>query len=193
MSEQLLNAPDAAAAIAKITGIQVADNNSDDLLLQPAPKSTFGGNDLASYSTSGFTYGHNKTRSPFTAPTFTVTDSQATPLAVYQSNGKTAVAMHDFGNWKSVFYGGIGIDAFFFNALAKEANAWVATPPGNAVYGNQHFLTIHALAPGEKKVQLLMPSKVTDLADGKVLSSNTQTLNVEMKLGETRWFYLQTP
>jgi hypothetical protein len=94
---------------------------------------------------------------------------------------------------KSVFYGGVAIDEFLFNALEKEEHAWVATPPGNAVYGNQHFLTIHALSPGEKKIQLLMPSKVTDLADGKVLSSNTQTLNVEMKLGETRWFYLQTP
>lgn len=193
MSDALLNAPNTAAAISQITGIQVADNNSQNLLLQPAPKSTFGGNDLVSYSTSGFTYGHNKTRSPFIAPTFAVTDPQATPLAVYQSDGKTAVAMRDFGDWKSVFYGGVGIDAFFFNALAKEANAWVATPPGNAVYGNQHFLTIHALSPGEKKIQLLAPSKVTDLEDGKVLSSNTQTLDMEMKLGETRWFYLQTP
>jgi hypothetical protein len=193
MSDALLNAPNTAAAISQITGIQVADNNSQNLLLQPAPKSTFGGNDLVSYSTSGFTYGHNKTRSPFIAPTFAVTDPQATPLAVYQSDGKTAVAMRDFGGWKSVFYGGVGIDAFFFNALAKEANAWVATPPGNAVYGNQHFLTIHALSPGEKKIQLLAPSKVTDLEDGKVLSSNTQTLDMEMKLGETRWFYLQTP
>jgi len=193
MSEVLLNAPDAASAITKITGIQVADNNSQNLLLQPAPKSTFGGNNAVSYSTSGFTYGHNKTRSSFSAPAFIVTDSQATPLATYQSNGKTAVAMRDFGDWKSVFYGGVGMDTFFFNALAKQAGAWVATPPGNAVYGNQHFLTIHALYPGEKKIQLLAPSKVTDLADGKVLSANTQTLDIEMKLGETRWFYLQTP
>ena len=193
MSEQLLNAPNAAAAISEITGIQVAYNNSDNLLLQPTPKSTFGGTDLESYSTSGFTYGHNQTRSPLAAPTYNVTDPQATPLATYQSNGKTAVAMRNFGNWKSVFYGGIGMDAFFFNALAKEANAWVATPPGNAVYGNQHFLTIHALAPGNKVVQLLAPSNVTDLTDGKVLSSKTQTLNLEMKYGETRWFYLETP
>jgi len=193
MSKVLLTAPDAASAISKITGIQVADNNSQNLLLQAAPKSTFGGNDLVSYSTSGFTYGHNKTRSPFAAPTFAVTDPQATPLAIYQSNNKTAVAMRDFGDWKSVFYGGVGMDAFFFNALAKQAGAWVAMPPGNAVYGNQHFLTIHALYPGEKKIQLLTPSKVTDLADGKVLSANTQTLDIEMKYGETRWFYLQSP
>lgn len=193
MSEVLLDAPNATSAISKITGITVIDNNSQNLLLQAAPKSTFGGDDPISYSTSGFTYGHNKTRSPFAAPTFAVMDPQATPLAVYQSNGKIAVAMRDFSNWKSVFYGGIGIDAFFFNALAKAANAWVATPPGNAVYANQHFLTIHALHPGEKKIQLLKPSKVTDLAEGKVLSLNTQTLDIEMKYGETRWFYLQSP
>lgn len=193
MSKVLLDAPNAAAAISHITGIQVADNNSNNLLLQPAPESTFGRNDLISYSTSGFTYGHNQMRSPFAAPTFVVTDLQATPIAVYQTDGKTAVAMRDFNDWKSVFYGGVGMDAFFFNALAREANAWVATPAGDAVYANQNFLTIHALHSGEKNIQLLEYSKVTDLADGKVLSPNTQTLNLNMQFGETRWFYLQTP
>ena len=85
------------------------------------------------------------------------------------------------------------MDAFFFNALARKAGAWVAAPAGNAVYANQHFLTIHAMYPGDKTIELLQPSKVTDLADGKVLSSKTQTLNLNMQRGETRWFYLQQP
>jgi hypothetical protein len=185
--------PDAAAAIARVTGIAVQANDSQNLLLRPEAGSTLGGDALVSYSTSGFTYGHNQTRSPFAAPTFSVTDADAKPLAVYESSGKTAVALRDFGNWKSVFYGGIGLDAFFFNALAREAGAWVAAPAGNAVYANQNFLTIHALSPGEKIVQLLEPSKVTDLTDGKIISARTQSLKFPMKLGETRWFSLQQP
>ncbi len=193
MSRSLLNAPSEAAAIQEITGIAVQANESQNLLLRPQAGSTLGGEKLISYGISGFTYGHNQTRSPFAAPTFSVTDAKAKTLAVYEDGEKTAVALRDFGNWKSVFYGGIGIDAFFFNALAREADAWVAAPAGNAVYANQNFLTIHALSSGEKTVQLLEPSKVTDLVDGKVISPRTQSLKFPMQLGETRWFSLQKP
>jgi hypothetical protein len=193
MSHTLLNAPGDAAAIQAVTGIAVQASESQSLLLRPAAESTLGGDKLVSYSTSGFTYGHNQTRSPFAAPTFSVTDAQARPLAVYEDSDKTAVALRDFGDWKSVFYGGIGMDAFFFNALAREAGAWVAAPAGNAVYANQNFLTIHALSPGEKTVQLLQPSKVSDLADGKLISPRTQSLKFPMQFGETRWFSLQQP
>lgn len=122
-SQDLLNATDQATAISKLTGINVQANEGQSLLLQPAPGNNFGGNALVSYSTSGFTYGHNMTRSPFAAPTFAVSDPQAMPLATYQATVKTAVALRNFGSWKSLFYGGIGMDAFFFNALARSAAA----------------------------------------------------------------------
>jgi beta-galactosidase len=180
VSQDLLNVKSAAAAIEKITGIHVTDNGEQNVALEPAPKSTFEGGDLISYGN-------------ITAPTFAVDDANAQILADYSTGHKPAVAMRDFGSWKSVFFGGIGMDAFFFNALAHQAGAWVAAPAGNAVYTNQHFPTIHAMYPGEKTVQLLQPSKVTDLADGKVLSSKTSTLHLNMQRGETRWFYLQQP
>jgi hypothetical protein len=179
-SQKLLGVKNAAAAIEKITGITVADNGEARSGLEPDAKSTFKGGDLISYAN-------------IPLPTFTVDDAKAQVVADYVFNHKPAVAMRDFGSWKSVYFGGVGIDAFFFNALARQAGAWVAAPAGNAVYANQHFLTIHAMYPGEKTVQLLQPSKVTDLADGKVLSSKTQTLNLNMQRGETRWFYLQQP
>ena len=180
VSQQLLGVNSASDAIAKVTGIHVVDNGEALVGLKPAAKSTFGGGDLISYGN-------------IPAPTFAVDDANANIVADYAFDHKPAVAMRDFGSWKSVFFGGIGMDAFFFNALAREAGAWVAAPAGNAVYANQHFLTIHAMYPGDKTVQLLQPSKVTDLADGKVLSTRTQTLHLKMQRGETRWFYLQQP
>jgi len=179
-SQELLGAPNAAAAIEKVTGIHVTDNGEEKLSLEPAPKSTFDGGDLISYGS-------------FSAPVFAVDDAKAQIIADYSADHKPAVAMRDFGSWKSVFFGGVGMDAFFFNALARKAGAWVSAPVGNAVYANQHFLTIHAMYPGKKEVQLLQPSKVTDMSDGKVLSPKTQTLHLNMQRGETRWFYLQQP
>ncbi len=179
-SQQLLGAPNAAAAIEKVTGIKVAENGTRSSQLEPRTKSTFDGGNIISYNN-------------ITIPTFAVDDSNAQVVADYTANRKPAVAIRDFGNWRSVFFGGVGMDAFFFNALAREAGAWVAAPAGNAVYGNQNFLTIHALHSGSRSVQLLQPSKVTDLADGKVISAKTQTLDLNMQRGETRWFYLQQP
>jgi hypothetical protein len=180
VSQDLLNVKSAAAAIEKITGIRVVENGEKKLALEPSPKSTFNGGDLISYGA-------------YAAPTFAIDDAHAQILADYSADHKPAVAMRDFGSWKSLFFGGVGMDAFFINALARQAGAWVAAPAGNAVYANQHFLTIHAMYPGEKTVQLLQPSKVTDLADGKVLSPKTQTLQLKMQRGETRWFYLEQP
>ncbi len=192
-SQDALKATDSATAISKLTGISVQPNEAQSLLLQSSSGSNLGNGALVSYSTSGFTYGHNMTRSPFAAPTFAVTDPQAKPLATYQATAKTAVALRDFGHWKSLFYGGVGIDAFFFNALAREAGAWVAGPAGDAIYANQNFLTIHAMHTGEKNLRLLEAAKVTDLTDGKLIAPKTQTLNLSMQRGETRWFRLERP
>lgn len=180
VSQDVLTVKSATAAIEKVTGIHVADNGEQSVGLEPASKSTFEGGELISHGN-------------FVAPTFAVDDDKAQVIATFKNDHKPAVAMRDFGSWKSVFFGGIGMDAFFFNALARKAGAWVAAPAGNAVYANQHFLTIHAMYSGEKTVQLLQPSKVTDLADGNVVSPKTQTLNLDMQRGETRWFYLQQP
>jgi|GEM_PF-1082113 len=192
-SQELLGATDQAAAISKLTGITVQANEGQNLLLQPTAGSSLGSDSRITYSISGFTYGHNMARSPFAAPTFAVNDPQATPLATYQATAKNAVALRNFGNWKSLFYGGVGMDAFFFNALAREAGAWVAGPAGDAIYANQNFLTIHAMHTGEKNLRLLEASKVTDLTDGKLISAQTQTLNLSMQRGETRWFRLERP
>jgi hypothetical protein len=149
-SQGLLGTADQAAAISKLTGITVQVNEGQNLLLQPTPGSSLGSDSRITYSISGFTYGHSMARSPFAAPTFAVNDPQATPLATYQATAKNAVALRNFDNWKSLFYGGVGMDAFFFNALAREAGAWVAGPAGDAIYANQNFLTIHAMHTGER-------------------------------------------
>jgi hypothetical protein len=168
--------PDAATAISKITGITVEAASKESLQLQPVA-----GNDF---------YAGVPNRIGFSVPAFSVADSKAEPIAQY-ADGRIAVAWKSFGNWNSLFFGGVGMNEFFFNALARKAGAWVAADAGNAVYASQNFLTIHAMYPGPKTVQLLQPSKVIDLVDGKVLSESTSSLTLQMQRGETRWFYLE--
>jgi hypothetical protein len=168
--------PDAAAAISQITGIDVKAAGAQSLQLQPVA-----GNDL---------YAGTPNRASISAPTFAIADDRARPIAKY-AGGQTAAAWKIFGDWNSVFFGGVGLNEFFFNALAKKAGAWVAADAGNAVYASQNFLTIHAMYPGEKTVRLLQPSKVVDLASGEVVAGSTPSLSLPMQRGETRWFRLE--
>ncbi len=168
--------PNAATAISKITGITVEAAGKQILQLQPVA-----GNDL---------YAGAPNRLNASAPTFAVTDTKAQPIAKY-ADGKTAVAWKSFADWNSVFFGSVGMNEFFFNALARKAGAWIAADAGNAVYASQNFLTIHAMYPGEKSVKLLQPSKVIDLVDGKVVAASTPSLTLQMQRGETRWFRLE--
>lgn len=120
-----------------------------------------------------------------------VVDPQATPLCAYENSTAVGAAARDFGTWKSVFLGSPGMSAGFLNNLAKWADCWVAAPPGDAVYASQHFLTLHALFPGPKVVRLKAPAKVTDLTTGQVVAARTQTVEVDMQRGQTRWFRLE--
>lgn len=124
-------------------------------------------------------------------PVYEVADDSATPLAHYVGTKAVAVAAKDFGSWKSVFVGCPGLTAGFLHNLAAWAGCWCAAEPGDAVYANEHFITIHAIFPGHKVLHLAKPSRVTDLTTGEVISFQTSMLELDMKRGETRWFFLE--
>ncbi|MGO8749467.1 MAG: carbohydrate binding domain-containing protein [Thermoguttaceae bacterium] len=119
-----------------------------------------------------------------------VVDLQATPLTTYENSKAVGAAARDFGAWKSVFLGSPGTSAGFVNHMAKWAGCWVTSPPGDAVYASQHFLTIHAIFPGHKFLRLKAPAKVTDLTSGEIVSERAQQIELDMQRGQTRWFRL---
>jgi hypothetical protein len=180
----VIGADDPARAISDLTGIEVAaasgvERPTLEAALTDHPLLT----GLDGYlSTSSW---------PSDSPTFAVTDSRATALARYRGTEQTAAAVRDFGAWKSAFIGVPGLTDAFVHNLAAWAGCWCAAEPGDAVYANQHFLTIHAIFPGTKTLHLLRPSKVTDLTSGEVLSAKTDVVQLQMQRGETRWFWLE--
>jgi hypothetical protein len=181
---EVVGASSPSAAIEAVTGIKVRATEGEITMgLQPVKSDAtlpidVGGGLLSFWSGK--------------APAFVVNDTRATTLGDYESVGAGA-AYRDFGNWQSVFYGSVGMSDVFINALARKAGAWVAGEAGDAIFANQHFITIHALWDGEKNLRFLQPSKVTDLTTNKVLSKSAKTLKLDMKRGETRWFYLEKP
>lgn len=125
------------------------------------------------------------------ATAFSVEDENATPLATYINSNKIAIAAKDFGSWKSIFCGVPRIEPQFLNNIAKWASAWSISKPGDAVFANQKFVTIHALEDGHKKLNLKYPSRVLDLTTYQILYDKTESIEIDMAKGQTRWFSLQ--
>jgi beta-galactosidase len=173
-----------AEAIGAVTGIRVLEGGEERPLgIQPVAAARAG---TLPFSVEGMLI------SPWAGagPAFAVDDGRAAALGIFDDD-RTALAWRDFGDWKSVYCGGIQLSDAFVNALARHAGAWVAAEPGDAVFASQHFLTIHALHDSEKALAFRQPSRVIDLTDGSVVAEKAGGLKVPMKRGETRWFSLR--
>jgi hypothetical protein len=176
-SPETMGAANAAEALTHMTEIEIRPGQEQSLALQSAAAPGFESSGAISYGV-------------LRAPAYIVADDKSRILATYKADSSPAVAIKDFGNWKSVFFGGIGMTSSFVHDLARTAGAWTAAEPGTAVYGNQNFLIVHAMYPGTRTVQLLSPARVTDAADSSLVSARTQSLTLPMRRGETRWFQL---
>lgn len=179
----VFGAPDPAAAISEVTGITVrAAEGLNSLNNQPVA----GDHPLLQGLEGGLS-------SPggVKSPAFEVTDPQAIPLAHYAGTERVAAAVRDFGDWRSVYVGAPGLSAEFIHNLGRWSGCWCAAEPGDAVYASEHFVTIHALYPGRKTLKLRTPSRVTDLTSGEVIAERTQTIEVELQRGQTRWFFTE--
>ena len=168
-------------AIGKITGIGVAAKDDGFLVINPKGSSAY---------VAGFAPDEPLTAGALSGPMFRVQDEKAQVFGAFE-DGDAGAAMREFGNWKSIFFGGIGLSGEFLNDLARASGAWVAAKPGDAVYANSNFITVHALRDGRKTLTLAAPSQVTDLTSGDVVSKRAATIELDMKRGETRWFALE--
>ena len=187
----VIGAADPAQAVSGITGITVE--------ALPKPQKFMGewlaGEGELTKDLSG-PFGDRSRRGAFGDATiesfaFAVNDPGATPLAKYRDTGGIAFATRDFGTWRSIFCGIPRLESQFLNNLAREAGAWVAAPAGDAVFANQRIATIHAISSGKKQIELAAPSRVTDLTSGVVVSESSSRIEIEMKQGDTRWFWLE--
>ena len=180
-----VGAASASEAIAKVTGITVRQaSESATMNITPTPPAgtSVSGKEKHPFLTLQSYIANNGAKGPI----WEVTDPTAQAIGWYE-DGKIGAAQK--GN--VFFAGGVGLSDEFLNALARYSGAWTAADAGDAVFANQHFITIHALWDGDKTLHLLHPSKVTDMESGKVISPSTQTIKLSMQRGQTRWFFLQ--
>jgi hypothetical protein len=129
----------------------------------------------------------------YDAQRFWINDAQATPLARYSEDGKTAIAARRFPDWTSIYVAPLGgLSAELLNNAARESGAFVASEPNKlSVDMNDRFVSVNALQGGDFQIHLPRKAKITDVDSGKVLATNADIFNLQMEAQETRWFRLQ--
>ena len=119
---------------------------------------------------------------------FAIDDPTATPLATYRDTDHIAAAVRDFGAWSSIYVAVPWLDARFIANIAQTAGAWCAADPHDAVFANQHFIGIHAMAAGKKRLRPYQKSRITDAITGELIADRVEELTVELPFGVTRVF-----
>lgn len=119
---------------------------------------------------------------------FAIEDPDATPLAKYRDSDKIAAGCRDFGTWRSIYLAVPWLDAQFINNIARAVGAWSVAEPHDAVFANQHFISIHATSSGKKTLRPWAASKVTDALTGEVIAENAASFSIDIPLGTTRIF-----
>ncbi|NQV02911.1 MAG: hypothetical protein HQ542_09710 [Bacteroidia bacterium] len=123
---------------------------------------------------------------------YEIIDKNVLPIATFSNSDKIAVAMRDFGSWKSIFCAIPRIDTQFFHNIAKWSDSWYASETLDAVFANQHFVIIHALTSGQKKLFFKQRvRKVVDIVENKIVASDTDSMELAMEVGQTKWFRLE--
>lgn len=125
--------------------------------------------------------------SPFTsfAQEFWIDDAEARSLAVYRENGKICMAIKDFPQWTSIYCAApYSLTNRMIHNIAVNGGAFVCGAPGQSIFMNGDFMSLHGIKPG--KYDIILPpgkTKVIDLVSGRELSRT-----VDVKTGRTYWF-----
>lgn len=114
-------------------------------------------------------------------------------LAVYDGTpGRIGVASVSRDGWRSVYVASPAAPAELLRRLARDAGVWLYCETGDTVMGGGDFLGIHAASDGKKSLLLPQPGTVSDIMTGEKRPVNDR-LEIPMKRGETRLFWLENP
>ncbi len=129
----------------------------------------------------------------FDAQRFWIDDPSSTALAQYPGDSKTAIAVKDFPNWRSVYVAPLaGISSELLHNAVAAAKGYVATQPGKVIlHMNDRFISVHGLQSGTYRIQLPRKATVIDVDSGKSMVSNATAFELSIEAQQTKWLRLE--
>ena len=124
---------------------------------------------------------------------FWIEDSSAQALAKYEENGRVAMAIKNKPQWTSIYLGAansLGND--LLHKIALDAGAYVYGKPGQSVFMNENFMSIHGMKTEDYTI-ILPPGKntVIDAETGEVLARCVDTFTTSIEAQKTYWFIFE--
>jgi Concanavalin A-like lectin/glucanases superfamily len=121
-------------------------------------------------------------------PLVYVDDPKAIKVGEIADTGKTGWAVKRFKDWTSVYIALPGaITPELIRNIAAEAKLTPIGPCNDMTTSGNGFITLHAISDGSKTIRW-NGGKLRDLISGKIINTRDNTLTMEMKAGQTRWF-----
>jgi len=129
----------------------------------------------------------------FDAQRFWINDTSAATLAQYPTDNKTAIAVKDFPNWRSVYVAPLaGISSELLNHAVIAAKGHVTAEPGKMIiHMNDRFISVHGLQSGTYRINLPRKATVIDVDSGKSLASNAAAFDLAIEAQQTKWLRLE--
>lgn len=121
-------------------------------------------------------------------PLIYIDDPEAIPLAVFEDNGKTGMAIKKFDNWTSVYIGAPCIQANVLRDLAKLAGAHIYVDKEEIVFANESYIGIHTAQDGPVKIKLRAPADVTEVFEDRVVAENVTEFTENIPKHATRLY-----
>ncbi|MBT3375500.1 MAG: hypothetical protein HN742_14405 [Lentisphaerae bacterium] len=126
----------------------------------------------------------------YQAPNLYVSDPEAEVLGSFSANGFPALALRDFGSWRSVYCAAQFMEPELLRALARYAGCHIACDSDDFIFMNTSYLNVHAASGGRKTLSLPRPCSPVELYTGVSFGEEVREIVATMEKGETLTFGL---
>lgn len=128
-------------------------------------------------------------RDTYLWPLFYVDDSEATHLAHYLTSGYPSFSIKESDGFTSVYYGSKSIKYDVLRALAEFAGCHIYMESDDVIYVGANYVTFHSSSSGKRKIHFPQKVSVYEVYEDKIYAENTDTVEFDTYLGETKMFY----
>lgn len=127
-------------------------------------------------------------------PAFYVDDPKAQTLGAYADDGKPMLASVTRPDGvRSVYCANEFLHRDLLAKLAAEAGCHLFTRPGDTLYANESYVTLHATGDGRRTVRFKRACSPYEVYEKRRYGENVTSIDVALRNGETRLWRLDDP
>ncbi|MBQ8588339.1 MAG: hypothetical protein IJ454_03000 [Clostridia bacterium] len=126
----------------------------------------------------------------YLCPCFYAEDDDAQVLGTFRETGLPALTLKELADYNVVHCGTKVVRAEVIRSLASYAGCHIYMDSDDVLFQNKNYVVIHASSSGTKRVKLPKKCSVREVYENKYYGNDTDTIECDMLLGETKMFRL---